>query len=507
MNIKFENESLATRYTQAALKFGWQVKTEGNVCKLESSTRDNRPPFQQFIATQTRELNYNDIIEAYSKYPFIQDYISKESGGGIGYDECFRLTAKIGEEISAKNVEFFIRGIFFCPFGRLKDLLSNVEVLFFGLFPKGQIRINIINNDFQLNYHLIKFGHIIQSYPEFCNSLEKQRGCPVLEKWTNFELGEFIRTNLTLANYFFPPFVTGFMSGHQLGMIIEFIFDKPVKYQLIWGEHWLDFISSKASFTYDSNMDKFIIENRAYQKYCFRIPPENVDIKEFYEWYGKKLNGLTEEIFKPENYLAIDDPNEIDVRYAFESFMTMIHLSKLNLSTFGLRNNYLAKDIVFQVADLYSSLWAAREPLERNPVDFFKKILHPDCGEKLRQILMKSKSKLVRTYGDIAKKLYAEFLNEVKKSVWFEEKVDETGVLIKGVTSNGDVHKNWGEFVPDVIRGLRNTHHGYFSRLDEQRRPERLLLLVDGALPDTVPSLTLCWWLAFLESSIDFFDL
>lgn len=61
--------------------------------------------------------------------------------------------------------------------------------------------------------------------------------------------------------------------------------------------------------------------------------------------------------------------------------------------------------------------------------------------------------------------------------------------------------QNDDEFCGNVMRSLRNTHHGYLTRSDiNSKRPSRYLSIINGSTSDDFPTLTMLWVLALLAS-------
>jgi hypothetical protein len=89
----------------------------------------------------------------------------------------------------------------------------------------------------------------------------------------------------------------------------------------------------------------------------------------------------------------------------------------------------------------------------------------------------------------------------VVNSIWFKNKVTETGVLVRDKNLSNEQELSRSEFTSELMRAYRNGHHGYFTTLDKHgRRPSRYLFMVDGNLPAEMLALAPLWWLSFLAS-------
>jgi hypothetical protein len=72
------------------------------------------------------------------------------------------------------------------------------------------------------------------------------------------------------------------------------------------------------------------------------------------------------------------------------------------------------------------------------------------------------------------------------------------GVLVRDKSLTSEREETPDEFTANVVRALRNTHHGYMTAGDRQNRPSRYLALVTGALPDTMTYIGVLTGLALL---------
>jgi hypothetical protein len=88
--------------------------------------------------------------------------------------------------------------------------------------------------------------------------------------------------------------------------------------------------------------------------------------------------------------------------------------------------------------------------------------------------------------------------------VWLDYRIHGDDIIVKDKSLKKDINEDISLFTSNVIRALRNTHHGYFSRNDQSKRPSRYLSLVDGNIPDSFSSITLFWLLCLLEDRNSF---
>jgi len=103
-------------------------------------------------------------------------------------------------------------------------------------------------------------------------------------------------------------------------------------------------------------------------------------------------------------------------------------------------------------------------------------------------------------FSNILEDIYQRLRQTILDSVWVISKRTSSGILVKDNQLVSENIENPDEFTGNVLRTLRNTHHGYLTRGDQSFRPSRYLSLIDGNTSDDFPTLSLAWLLALLES-------
>src|SRR5207249_4885039 len=130
-----------------------------------------------------------------------------------------------------------------------------------------------------------------------------------------------------------------------------------------------------------------------------------------------------------------------------------------------------------------------------------KTLFHPADGlALLSRVLDKAPPPFGNYFGGVAEGLYRHLKDTVIGSVYVPTKLTPTGgVLVKNRNGTAEIEETAEEFTANVIRVLRNTHHGYFTALDKNsRRPSRYLALVSGETPETLSYLGVLFALAML---------
>jgi hypothetical protein len=153
-----------------------------------------------------------------------------------------------------------------------------------------------------------------------------------------------------------------------------------------------------------------------------------------------------------------------------------------------------------EIADIIEAqrcYWANTKP----DASWFKSMFHPVDGLALiRNALSAIPPPFGEYFCEMAAGLYKHLQETVMASVYVKSKITPSGsVLVKSRDGTHENEETAAEFTANVMRTLRNTHHGYFTAMDERgRRPSRYLALVSGDTPETFSYLGVLFALALL---------
>jgi hypothetical protein len=103
-------------------------------------------------------------------------------------------------------------------------------------------------------------------------------------------------------------------------------------------------------------------------------------------------------------------------------------------------------------------------------------------------------------FRDLTTAIYGELETKIMDSIWLKSKVTPAGVLVRNAALTGDNIEPNHEFVANVMRAVRNAHHGYFTSPDPKNRPSRYLYPITGKVPDSITTLPALWLIAYLAN-------
>lgn len=164
------------------------------------------------------------------------------------------------------------------------------------------------------------------------------------------------------------------------------------------------------------------------------------------------------------------------------------------------------KDDCFEIADLLEELWSQRNAMPGG-TNYFKMLFDRSnalalLGRCIADAPVATWPAIVPAVSDAYDRLVA----GISSSVVIGSKVVSNGILVRTKKLDQEVVEPMESFVANVIRALRNAHHGYFTANDPASRPARYLSLVSGHLPEDVSLLASFWVWAAVTNPEAMFD-
>ncbi len=417
-------------------------------------------------------------------------------------DDSKKLASGLLGEVNAQTLADFKHSIFGCERDNIIEFLKYaLEDVFFKKFSCGKLLLVRLDSTIYARSGFLRAGYSLANYPELVQEMGKNfNGFNTLNKWLLVENHEFFNCLLGILEFFFFPYILSFHAKCGIGTYFIFIPDSPIEYEIgRFPRDILDFIRS------DSDLAKNIFteelnKNSLYSKYCFETPPNQNDYTEFLRFFIDKVDGFIYESFNICNFLDETDKDKIDPIYALEYNISMLHILKMSLSIISSKDSYSNKSNTFQIADMFDAL--CNNPaigIPNGDTELFKRLFNKNYFTSvLKPILEQSTINLKTQLANTMNGLYDELNIAVKNSVWLTHKINGNNITVKNRTMTSENQESIEDFTANVIRALRNSHHGYITRYDLSNRPSRYLSLITGELPGSFPSLTFYWILCLL---------
>lgn len=450
--------------------------------------------------TGDRDAFSRDVSRQYqaSEYARLQQPRGHPDWQGLG-----RMAEEIREQKGeVMGGERLSRALAFCLPEHLERLLKeHVLPAFFDVYPGGRVLAYLANRDYEEQFGTIRAGYSLSLY-----DLQDLRG-PVLaggfgalKNWHTVNTLSQPSLLFDLASLVWYPYMSH-MSAGPAGLELVFVFDDPPRNRVdYYPVSWMSRMQSQCEYGAQAHGDRGnrnpLVPGPPGIEHQRLINDSHLDVAEhceFLQWVVERYNALSFHASDPTEHL--DDAQCVDFVFCHEHMLTLDRIMRKGVLSVCAEEASLRREAAFEVADLLEAVychWAHAQPGPR-----FRELLGPTSGELLLSSSFTTAPESARNMlGTAVQGLFEELRRTIEASVWVTPKKTAAGVMVKNRNLTRENEQAWEEFVPSVLRALRNAHHGYMTAADRQARPSRYLALVDGTLPASIGHLGCMWALA-----------
>ncbi|NUQ79190.1 MAG: hypothetical protein HUU21_37225 [Polyangiaceae bacterium] len=410
----------------------------------------------------------------------------------------------------------FEQGIAFAADADLDDVLREAIDHFFQWQPTGAVRVYSVSQQFESYHGFLRAGYVMEHVAVAQLGALQQQGFASLRAWHPLSSIDASRLTLTQMDHIFYPYVTGFIAG-PLGLLFHFVLGDPVCHDPgPWPPDWPAVPRSLASFGGEL-IDRgaaiagqpTAAQRATHHRFLFTQAPALQHRLELEDWWIERANVVEYELLDPTN--AVDRATGcIDFRDAFEHALTTDRIRRSTLASNTFPYPSATKSNVFAIADLYETLCRVHAPqraaaMPAPPANFtqnyFKQLFHRTYARALTDYCLQGmpagpRAEITRA-RDAA---YDELSNSVLGAVFTPgARQVGGGVSVVGLGGAAPTVEPDDVFVANVMRALRNTHHGYMTSQDRRlEAPSRYLAITNGNVTDDISFLPAVWWLSFI---------
>ena len=200
---------------------------------------------------------------------------------------------------------------------------------------------------------------------------------------------------------------------------------------------------------------------------------------EFVKEYVYRLNLLFKHLYNPTNFITAN--GELDALKAFNAQSTF-HLIAAETSL--IFTHYLSPQVrmasVFAVLDKIANLIRMLHPNPALEVEIFKRLISEKETSKLYGLFDLYPKPFNNLFRNKLRDLFSKLASEVKQSIFIKDRIQGENIVIKQNNTQEKIH--FDIYIQDVIRALRNTHHGYGIKDSNLSR----LLISDCSVGDSL---------------------
>lgn len=268
---------------------------------------------------------------------------------------------------------------------------------------------------------------------------------------------------------------------------------------------WNDKLRSHAKFASErtdvasvlSGTDAEALRNALHRRLALRETPSARTVSSLLDFAVERFNDAFWHFTDPCEHCP-SGKSSLDPLAPFEFGLTVDRLLRKGLlCTFG-TDEIDRKDDSFECADLVAELVEQRNGNNAGSV-IFKNLFTRSFGTALASDCLKDAPPDVRSLLlDRVNAAYDALVQGIEESITIKSKLSVNGVAVRNKNRTQEVIEPLEQFAANILRAMRNAHHGYLTSNDERARPARYLSLVDGSIPNAVTFLGSFWALCAL---------
>ena len=432
--------------------------------------------------------------------------------GGIGQAKAIPLATLRGSYQSFETNPRSVKGIYdltfavsSCSSSDLATFLQDdVSPAFFRAFPSGRIVLLSTNYEFERRQGAVRGGYTLAQYdvtalgtvPDLLALRDWQMLAPFMQLRNALDLGALALFPMLLYfNATRPGITVVFVPGELVEQMQP---DFPAGWLDIYRSRW-DFarepIAGVPYLTAVGLSQPYAVQRRYLQVGGY----ESDTVVTWLRWLITKFNDF---LLPGTDPTTFDGAGTIDFVTCFEHGMSIDRLLRKAVSAQVSSEVAVRKYATFEIADIVDELsqyWRHTQPTDR-----FKSIFNPGMAVPTLSAVLGTAPEPIRTMLiDGADGVYGALRATILDSVFVAAKrTPSGGVLVRDKSLASEREETPDEFTANVVRALRNTHHGYMTVGDRQNRPSRYLALVTGALPDTMTYIGILTGLALLADPL-----
>jgi hypothetical protein len=391
---------------------------------------------------------------------------------------------------SPKGIYALTFAVFGCPIQELKEFLSiTLLPTFFDVYPNGKVMFLRTNYDFETRHSMMRAGYTMSQYRRLQEFTTTSNPFRTMERWQPLMPSVQLRLVLELATLLFFPrqqYFTGTRSGLITVFIpgapfVEYGQEFPASWRDLFSDHW-DFAKGERHAANVSAVPSALVETNSLRPLFDRAVYGALEIEALVRWLVDRYNFFAFHQTDPAEFL--DDNSFIDFVTCFEHALTIDRALRKGISCATSTESVVRKEAAMEIVDIVSELahyWGAAN----SAPDYFKILVHPTQA----RIILKSAFGTITPpfdaiFVDVVDTIYDQLRDSIIDSVFVPSKKTPSGVLVRAKDLLSENVESIDEFTANVIRSLRNTHHGYLTTNDRSLRPSRYLALVTGNLPE-----------------------
>lgn len=476
----------------------YEVQTEGDARWIRHRERKSG-----MLSPLIREVAIVDASTVDRKHALaaLETIDRNWEGAGLPHgslETCISLCCDASDEPAHRVMHFLTSAATLAPQTHLLHVISNVVLpAFFTRYPTGALVVFELDYAIERRFGFCRNLHVFNLHPPFAIDGEDTTPLHNLHAPTSLEQPQMVVKLLSGLTY---PWIT-VVPAVRAGLLLAFVLDPPAEHsQGPFPESWSAKLRSGTDFAKERvKLKDLLCENgtqarhaAAHARHRLNHPPTTAQTLSLLRFTMQRYARTLWHITDPSEHCR-PDSQVIQPLVPFEFGLTWDRvLRKGVLAVLGTAE-IDRKDDCFELADLLEELWSRRNE-KSGQARIFKRFFHrTEAVAMLKECVSGAP---VSEWADIVPAVIATYdrlVDAVSASVVIRTRKSDAGVLVQNKALSGDVVEPFEEFTANLMRALRNAHHGYLTANDTSSRPARYLSLVSGTIPDDL-SLVAAFW-------------
>lgn len=412
--------------------------------------------------------------------------------------DCAALCKDALNEPAHRGLHFLTCAASLAPRPVLRHVLAqHVLPAFFKIARDGYFLAYAVDYELEIRLGLCRNLHRFSQYSLSDLDKDDVASLQKLHAESSLEQPALIVNLVSALTY---PWVTC-VAAVRPGLLFVFVLDPAPKHEAQrFPSSWSDKLRSSADFAKNSvgltellrSKDEAVKESARHRRHRLVDPPPAAQslslLRYTLERYARTVWHTTD----PSEHCA-PGTDAISPLVPFEFGLTLDRLVRKGvLSVFGTAE-IDRKDDCFEIADLIEELWSQRNDKSAGTAIFKRLFTRNEAIPLLNSCVSGAPIHDWPPIVPAVRATYDRLVSVVEASVTVKSKVTPGGILVRNKSLTREVVEPLDEFAANVVRALRNAHHGYLTAHDRSSRPARYLSLVDGSIPNEV-SLIAAYW-------------
>jgi hypothetical protein len=411
-------------------------------------------------------------------------------------DQINRIEQLLTDREGFHRFHMMSKIIMWASLSQLQPIIrGKLAPLFFTWYPKGRFIFVMGSPEFNMALAALRMMGAARDLDAF--NYSRSTDVPAFSMLSSLQnVGLFYPgKHLSIPIAMFLPRLYGFAAS-KVALSFLFVLDEPIEESRgYFPRSGLEFVRSEASNLMKESVDIDLSDLSGLsveQLDTFSIFPKKFSHSEFRNFmmqYLSKFNSYLSFVLNPTNFT--DDETNVWIGLShYRAWLSVERIADEVLHMLTDVSPFLRKMAFFRVIDQLSCLISEEYRLQST---LFKQLLLPgEASDIISEGLTRYKGSIAKYLKVRLKEARADLKRVCIESIYIQDHVDYKGGKVQ---LGDDSCVDFDEYVTCMVREVRNTHHGYYTK-----RFDRYLSISTGNTPDSLPVIGILAYLSLIAA-------